>query len=113
MSNEYLYRFKLSESPLCQKCNTTENYYHLFYDCHYSRLFWSKFSKFCVDIEITVNTEIHYEEIVVGKQGGLQSKHITFFNLLVNLGTQTIFKEKRKLNFTGIFDVFLEELRWK
>ena len=114
MSNEYLFRFKLSESPLCHNCNTIENYYHLFYDCYISRLFWSKFSKFCVDIEITVkNVEINYEEIVIGRQGGNECKHIAFYNILINLGTHTIFKEKRKLHFKDIFDEFIEELKWR
>ena len=114
MSNEYLFRFKMAESPLCFKCKTVENYCHLFYECHYSRIFWIKFSKFCVNIGINMkNVDVDYKDIVIGRQGGNGHNHISFFNVLINLATYTIFKQKRKSNFKEIFEIFIEELKWR
>ena len=59
------------------------------------------------------NVEINYEEIVRGKQGGNECKHTAFYNVLINVGTHTIFKEKRKLNLKENFDELIEELKWR
>ena len=113
MSNEYLHRWKLVKSSSCYKCNCLEDYYHLFYDCEYSSSFWNKFIKifFKLDI-IQAEMKVEFKDIIVGKDGGSNSKLLSFYNM-ISLGTYVLFREKRKLKFEHIFETFVEEVKWR
>ena len=48
------------------------------------------------------NVDVDYKDIVIGRQGGNGHNHISFFNVLINLATYTIFKQKKKIKFWAI-----------
>ena len=114
MTNKNLCRFKMTDSSLCYKCDSEENYYHLFYDCIYSQTFWEKFSTFCAKIQPGIDkVEVDFEDIIIGEKETIHCKRKSFQDLLTTLGTYVLFREKKKLNFTKIYEAFIEEIKWR
>ena len=107
MSNTYFASLKSVESSSCYKCNCLEDYYHLFYDCEYSSNFWKKFCIICFKLDIIqAGMKVEFKDIIVGKDGGSNSK-LSFYNIMINLGTHVLFREKRKLKFEHIYEALL------
>ena len=114
MSKEYLCRWKLIDSPSCNRCQCLENYYHLFYECPFSEKFWKKFGHYCFKIKLLqIDRKVEYEDIIIGTDDESTSKVFSFHNMLISLGAFTLFREKRKLNFDFIFESFVEEVKWR
>ena len=41
-TNENLFKWKQTDSPLCEHCNEVENLEHFFIRCPYVEIFWDK-----------------------------------------------------------------------
>ena len=60
------------------------------------------------------NEKIEYSDIIVGKQCVyINSKYVVFKNILFNLASYVLYTQKRKGNFTNIFDIYLKEILWR
>ena len=90
-NNQFLYKCNINSTSLCDFCTMyVETNKHLFWECHFTREFWTDVERFLNEKEITI--KLDYKLISIGYTKW--SSHSNLLNFILIYAKYFIFKNK-------------------